>query len=147
TDIIEFNKKEVKTVLVIEDNELDSSQIVKMLQDDHIELTISKTGKEALKEISSREYDCIILDYTLEDIAGMDLINRVIEIKKRVTPVIVYSAKDFNRNELNQLNRISGTVILKGVNSLERLLEETVLHLHINHDDLAQEKRKIIENI
>ena len=49
--------------------------------------------------------------------------------------------------ELQQLNRIEALSFLKGVNSLEHLLEETVLHLHINHKDLAQEKRKIIENI
>jgi CheY-like chemotaxis protein len=36
--------------------------------------------------------------------------------------------------------------LLKGVNSLEQLLEESVLHLHINHKDLAPEKKKIIEN-
>src|SRR6185369_7594241 len=40
----------------------------------------------------------------------------------------------------------SNSVVLKGVNSLEHLLEETVFHLHINHKDLAPEKRKIIEN-
>ena len=37
---------------------------------------------------------------------------------------------------------LSNTVLLKGVNSLEHLLEETVLHLHINHKDLATGKTK-----
>jgi CheY-like chemotaxis protein len=48
---------------------------------------------------------------------------------------------------MNQLTRISNSIILKGVNSLEHLLEETVLHLHINHKDLAPEKKKVIESI
>ncbi|HYV93354.1 MAG TPA: HAMP domain-containing protein, partial [Chitinophagales bacterium] len=146
-DIIQFNEKQVKNVLVVEDNELDSSQIVKILQDDHINVTIANTGKKALKLISSKDYDCIILDYTLPDISGLDLVSRVSEVKKKLTPVIVYSAKDFSKSELNQLNRISSTIILKGVNSLEHLFEETVLQLHINHKDLAPEKKKVIENI
>jgi signal transduction histidine kinase/DNA-binding response OmpR family regulator/HAMP domain-containing protein len=146
-DIISFNKKEVKNVLVVEDNELDSSQIVKILQDDKIAITISDTGKKALKQMKSREYDCIILDYTLPDISGTDLINKVGKAKKILTPVITYSAKDFSRTELSQVNRVSSSVILKGVNSIEHLLEETVLQLHINHKDLAPEKKKIIENI
>jgi len=146
-DIINFHKKEVKNVLVVEDNELDSSQIVKILQDDKIEVTIADTGKKALKQINLKDYDCIILDYTLPDITGADLVNKITETKKRLTPVIVYSAKDFSKSELNQLNRLSNTIILKGVNSLEHLLEETVLHMHINHKDLAPEKKKIIENI
>src|SRR5205085_4702670 len=86
-------------------------------------------------------------DFTLPDISGMDLISKVGDIKKRLTPVVVYSAKDFSKGELSQLNLVSNTIILKGVNSLEHLLEETVLHLHINHKELAPEKRKVIENI
>jgi CheY-like chemotaxis protein len=146
-DIVTFNKKEVKSVLVIEDNEIESSQIAKILQGDTVNVTIASTGKKALKQLKSNGYDCIILDYTLPDMSGKDLISRVSESKQKLTPVIVYSAKDFNKTELNQLTRISNSVLLKGVNSLENLLEETVLHLHHNHKDLAPEKKKIIENI
>jgi CheY-like chemotaxis protein len=146
-DIIEFNAKQVKQVLVIEDNELDSSQIAKILQEDNVLVSIAATGERALEQVSTKEFDCIILDYTLPDISGMELINKVDALKKRLTPVIVYSAKDFNKNELNKLNRVSNSIILKGVNSLENLLEETILHLHINHKDLASEKRKLIENL
>ena len=67
--------------------------------------------------------------------------------KQKLTPVIVYTAKEFNKNELKVLGTSSNTIMLKGVNSLENLLEEIVLHLHINHNDLAPEKKKIIENI
>ncbi|MEP7265728.1 MAG: response regulator, partial [Bacteroidota bacterium] len=146
-DIIEFNKKEVKEVLVIEDNEIDSSQIAKMLTDENIHVTIADTGKQALKQLKGKDFDCIILDYTLPDITGLEMIAEVNEKKKKLTPVIVYSAKDFDKNELKQLNRNSNTILLKGVNSLEFLLEETVLHLHSNYKNLAPEKKKIIENI
>jgi HAMP domain-containing protein/signal transduction histidine kinase/DNA-binding response OmpR family regulator len=146
-DIVAFSKKELKQVLVIEDNEIDSSQIAKMLQSDSVKVTVASTGKKAIKYLQTKKYDCISLDYTLPDISGSDLLQQVAENKGKLTPVIVYSAKDFNKNELNQLNRNSNSVLLKGVNSLENLLEETVLHLHINHKNLAAEKRKIIENI
>jgi CheY-like chemotaxis protein len=146
-DIISFDKKEIKKILVIEDNEIDSSQIAKILQADNIQVNIAADGKKALRQIAGKDYDCIILDYTLPDISGVDMITKVSEAKKKLTPVIIYSAKDFNKNELNHLNSISNTILLKGVNSLEHLLEETVLHLHLNHKVLSQEKRKIIENI
>ncbi len=146
-DIVNFNNKKTKQVLVVEDNELESSLIANILRDDQIAISVANTGKKALKKINEGDYDCIILDYTLPDIAGSDLIGEVEKIKKNNTAVIVYSAKDFNKTELNQLNRVTNSVILKGVNSLEHLLEETVLHLHINHKNLAPEKIKIIENI
>jgi signal transduction histidine kinase/CheY-like chemotaxis protein len=148
-DIISFNKKEVKNVLVVEDNEIDSSQIVRILQADNMEVTIADTGKLALERITNKDkdFDCIILDYTLPDISGLDIVSKVGESKHKLTPVIIYSAKDFDKRELQHLGRTSNSIILKGVNSLEHLLEETVLHLHINHKDLPPEKKRVIENI
>ncbi len=146
-DIVSFSKKTVKQLLVIEDNEIDSSQITKIIKGDNIQVTIAATAKKALSMLSKKEFDCIIVDYTMPDMTGPDLIRKVGETKKKLTPVIVYSAKDFNKNELNLLNNNSNTILLKGVNSIEHLLEETILHLHINYKDLAPEKKKIIENI
>jgi CheY-like chemotaxis protein len=48
---------------------------------------------------------------------------------------------------LSNVNLNSSSLVLKGVNSIEHLLEETISHLHINHKNLAPEKRRIIENI
>jgi CheY-like chemotaxis protein len=58
----------------------------------------------------------------------------------------VYSAKSFNKDEMRQLTPNSNSILLKGVNSLETLLEETVLQLHIDHKELSPEKKRIIEN-
>ncbi len=148
-DIMGFHQKSVKKVLVVEDNEVDSSQIVKILQADNMEVVLADTGREAVAQIADKEndFDCIILDYTLPDISGTDIVNKVIENKQKHTPVIIYSGKDFGKKELQHLGRTSNSIILKGVNSLEHLLEETVLQLHINHKDLPQEKKKVIENI
>ena len=145
-DIVTLNKKESKELLVVEDNELESSQIAKLLQADNINVTIAATGEKALHELNSRDFDCIIFDYTLPDIPGDELLKRISESKKKLTPVIVYSAKSFNNTELKQLSPNSNSVLLKGVNSLETLLEETVLQLHIDHKELSPEKKRIIEN-
>ncbi|HTR28793.1 MAG TPA: HAMP domain-containing protein [Puia sp.] len=146
-DIVSFNNRETRRILVVEDNEIDSSQITRMLHGDNMEVTIATNGRSALQENDIKDFDCIILDYTLPDISGVELVRQVGEHKRRLTPVIVYSAKDFDKKELNHLHRTSNTILLKGVNSLEHLLEETVLHLHINHRELAPEKRRVIENI
>ncbi|HEX5113341.1 MAG TPA: response regulator, partial [Saprospiraceae bacterium] len=146
-DILAFNRKQVKELLVVEDNEIDSSQIVKLLKDDMVHVTIVDTGEKALAEITDHAFDCIILDYTLPDISGTELVNKISFLKEKSTPVIIYSAKDFTKNEANHLNALSNKIILKGVNSLEHLLEEAVIQLHIDHHQLAPEKRRFIENI
>jgi signal transduction histidine kinase/HAMP domain-containing protein/CheY-like chemotaxis protein len=148
-DIIEYHERKPKQLLIVEDNEIDSSQIAKILDNgDLIDITIASTGREALDLIESQSYDCIIVDYMLPDIGGLDFVTEINAHKKfQMTPVMVYSAKDFSPKEKTQLKQYANRILLKDVNSLELLLEETVLHLHLDHKDLLPEKQKIIENL
>ena len=145
-DILSYAQKATKSILIVEDNELDSSQIAKMLSDDKINIEIVGTGKQAVELISKKDYDCIILDYMLPDMPGEEVVHEITMVKKIFTPVIVYSMRDFSSAEVNNVNFNSNSHVTKGVNSLEILLAETVSQLHINHKDLAPDKRKIIEN-
>ena len=148
-DIVDFHERKTKQILIIEDNELDSSQIAKMLYNGELlNIEIASTGKEGLEMIKNNDYDCITADFMLPDIQGMDFITKLNSIKKQQsTPVIVYSARDFNAKEKIQLKQYAHRVLLKDVNSLDRLLEETVLQLHLDHKELLPEKRRIIENL
>ena len=145
-DIVSFHEKSVKQVLVVEDNEIDSSQIAKMLNGDKIDVTIASSGSEGIEHMKENNFDCVILDYSLPDISGEELIKSIGAHKSRHASVIVYSARDFNQSEVKMLNGKSNAVLLKGVNSLETLLEETVVQLHVDHRQLAPEKQRIIEN-
>ena len=148
-DIITFNQRKTKNVLVVEDNELDSSQIARILDNgDLINIEIANSGKDGLELVKKKTYDCIIVDFMLPDISGMEFVAEINHINKlQLTPVIIYSAKDFNVKEKNQLKQFTNRILLKDVNSLELLLEETILHLHINYKELLPEKRKIIDDI
>jgi CheY-like chemotaxis protein len=146
-DIAEFNEKEIKQLLVVEDNEFESSQIVKLLQEEKIEITIAETGQKALDLLRSFKFDTIILDYTLPDITGMDLLNQLDRDTQKIVPIIIYSAKDFSKKELQSLNKLSSSIVLKEANSLDRLLEETMMNLHVNYNTLPVEKRRMMENI
>jgi len=98
--------------------------------------------------MSEHTYDCVILDYTLPDLGGMDFVMEISTARKvQMMPIIIYSAKDFSTRERTQLKQFANRIILKDVNSIELLLEETVMHLHLNHKDLSPEKRKVIENL
>jgi CheY-like chemotaxis protein len=148
-DIVVYHSRKPKELLIVEDNEIDSSQIAKVLDNGELlNITIAATGKEALKLITANSYDCIIVDYMLPDISGLDFVTEINNIKKfQMTPVLIYSAKDFSPKERTQLKQYANRVLLKDVNSLELLLEEAVLHMHMDHKDLLPEKQKIIENL
>jgi signal transduction histidine kinase/CheY-like chemotaxis protein len=149
TDIVEYHAKKKRNVLVIEDNELDSSQVAKILANgDLIDLEIVDNGMRGLELIRQNDYDCVIVDYMLPDIGGMELVTEISQIKKKqLTPVLVYSAREFTPRERTQLKQYANKILLKDVNSLDLLLEETVLLLHIDHKSLSQKTRSLIENL
>jgi CheY-like chemotaxis protein len=148
-EIATFNERKVKNVLIVEDNELESSQIAKMLTNGElISIEIASTGKDGLELIQQKPFDCIIVDFMLPDIGGMEFVAEINHISKlQLTPIIIYSAKDFNGREKTQLKQYANRILLKDVNSLDLLLEETVMHLHIDHKKLLPEKRRIIDNL
>jgi len=149
SDIDQFSNRERRNLLIVEDNEFDASQMAKILQNgDLVNIEIAGTGKQALDLIKEKIYDCIIVDYMLPDLSGMELITEISTImKQQMTPVLIYSAKDFSARENSKLKQYANKIILKGVNSLDLLLEETIMVLHLNHNDLPPEKRKLIEGL
>jgi HAMP domain-containing protein/signal transduction histidine kinase/DNA-binding response OmpR family regulator len=149
SDIEQFSNRETRNLLIVEDNEFDASQMAKILQNgDMVNIEIAGTGKLALDLIKENIYDCIIVDYMLPDLSGMELVTEISTImKQQMTPVLIYSAKDFSARENSKLKQYANKIILKGVNSLDLLLEETIMVLHLDHNNLMPEKRKLIEGL
>jgi signal transduction histidine kinase len=148
-DIVHYNEVKQKRLLIVEDNELDSSQVAKMLDNgDILQIDIVSNGKDALKHIREQEYDGIIVDYMLPDIGGLEMVTEISQIRKTLmTPLLIYSARDFSPKERTKLKQYANRILLKDVTSLDLLLEEMVTLLHIDHRSLMPAKRKIIENL
>jgi CheY-like chemotaxis protein len=148
-DIVQYQLHKPRHLLIVEDNQMDSSQIARIMDNGElIDITIAATGNEGLQLISENLYDCIIVDYMLPDINGLDFVKEINNIKRfQMTPVLIYSARDFSPKEKTQLKQYANKILLKDFNSMELLLEEAVLHMHIDHKDMLPEKQKIIENL
>jgi signal transduction histidine kinase/HAMP domain-containing protein/CheY-like chemotaxis protein len=145
-DIVEHSNKNIKDLLIIENNELESMQMLNALSGLKINAKCISNAEEALKEVSSSAYDCIVVDYSLSENGSSNLIGKINQLKSHFTPIIIYSAKNFSTDELNELKRFSNTIMLKSVHSFEKLLEEVIVKLHINHKELTPEYRELIEN-
>jgi HAMP domain-containing protein/signal transduction histidine kinase/CheY-like chemotaxis protein len=149
SDIVQYSEQRSKKLLLIEDNELDSSHVAKILENgDLIEIDIVTSGKASLEAAQNKSYDGIIVDFMLPDMEGMDLLSDLAQIcKPQMTPLLVYSARDFSPKERTQLKQFANRVLLKDVTSLDLLLEEVTILLHIDHNSLLPEKRSVIENL
>jgi HAMP domain-containing protein/signal transduction histidine kinase/CheY-like chemotaxis protein len=148
-DIVTFSEKKIKKVLVVEDNEIDSSQIARMFTGiEQIKISAAPSGKQALGLWQNESFDAIIMDYLLPDMTVTELLKQMNSKKQlQLTPTIIYSAKDFTAEEMKSLKKIANNVILKDATSPDRLVEEMIEHLHINHKELPGSVKRMIENI
>jgi CheY-like chemotaxis protein len=62
-------------------------------------------------------------------------------------PVVVFTGRELSVEEEVQLQAIARSVVVKGVQSPERLLDETALFLHRLIADLPPEKQRLLERL
>ncbi len=137
-----------KRLLVIEDNGNERASIVELLGHDDIEIVAVGSGSEALTALRERRYDCCVVDLRLPDMSGFELLDKLqAEPGLRDIPVVVFTGKELSEHEETQLHAVAKSVVLKDVQSPERLLDETALFLHRVISDLPEGKRKMIERL
>jgi HAMP domain-containing protein/CheY-like chemotaxis protein/signal transduction histidine kinase len=146
--IQQFTKPRTKQLLVVDDDETERSSIVELLAHQDVEISSAATGEEAWELINDRSFDCIVLDLRLPDISGFDLLARIeAEASLRELPVVVFTGKELSEEEETRLRKIAKSVIIKGVQSPERLLDETALFLHRVVSNLPPEKQRMLERL
>jgi CheY-like chemotaxis protein len=137
-----------KRLLVIEDNDIERASILALLGHEDIEIVSAATGAEALATLRAQSFDCCVVDLRLPDMTGMDLLEQLqAEADLRNIPVVVFTGKDLSPSEDARLRAVAKSVVLKDVQSPERLLDETALFLHRVIADLPEDKRRMIERL
>jgi len=146
---IEYHiSKKIKTVLLIEDSENSRKALRILIGKEDVHCFEAETGKMALEIYQQNHIDCVILDLGLPDMSGIDLINKLENINgKDMAPIIVHTGRELTKEEHAELQKHSETIIIKGIKSEERLLDETALFLHRTITSLPKSKLPIINNL
>jgi len=135
-------------LLIVEDNDIERSSMVEMLGYRDIEIVAVPTGTEALQLLGEQRFDCMVLDLRLPDMTGFELLEKMRTNPSFAdVPVVVFTGKDLDSSEEARLKTLAKSVILKDVQSPERLLDETSLFLHRVITDLPAEKQAMLEHI
>lgn len=121
---------ETQKILVIEDDDVTRQLIKSILTPTNVQIEETNTGKEALELISTKKYDCIVLDLGLPDITGNELLAKLTKNKVKIPNTIIYTGKELSRSEHRELSKYTNSIILKGLKSDERLMDEVSLFLH-----------------
>ncbi len=137
-----------RRLLVIEDNAVEQMSIRELLGHDDVEIVMAGTGSAGLDLLNEERFDCVVLDLRLPDMSGFDVLE---ELRRDESlseiPVIVFTGRELAAEEDARLHSMARSIVVKGVESPERLLDETALFLHRIVTDLPNEKQQMIQRL
>ncbi len=146
--IREYSQPRRKRLLVVEDNPTEQLSTRELLWHEDIDIDVVDSGSAALEALKRNIYDCIVLDLRLPDMSGFDVLE---QIKGNATlrdlPVVVFTGRELSAEEDAQLRTLARSVVVKDVESPERLLDETALFLHRVVSELPESKQQMIDRL
>jgi CheY-like chemotaxis protein len=148
THIRDYSQPRLKRLLLVEDNPTEQMSTRELLWHEDIEIEVADSGIAALNALNSGQYDCVVLDLRLPDMTGFEILERLGESPKlKDIPVVVFTGRDLTSGEDARLRTLARSVVVKDVESPERLLDETALFLHRVVADLPELKQQMLDRL
>jgi len=148
TQIKEYARPRRKRLLIVEDNEAEQLSIRELLHHDDIEIVTTDTGAGALSTLREAPCDCVVLDLRLPDMSGFEVLDQIRHDETLSNiPVVVFTGRELSAEEDAELHTMARSIVVKGVESPERLLDETALFLHRVITELPVEKQRMLEKL
>jgi HAMP domain-containing protein/CheY-like chemotaxis protein/signal transduction histidine kinase len=148
SQIKEYAKPRRKRLLIVEDNAAEQMSIRELLDHDDIEIVTTDTGAGALSTMRENPCDCVVLDLRLPDMSGFEVLDSIRhDDSLSNVPVVVFTGRELSVEEDAELHTMARSIVVKGVESPERLLDETSLFLHRVITELPIEKQRMLEKL
>ncbi|HEX4183587.1 MAG TPA: response regulator, partial [Caulobacteraceae bacterium] len=143
-----FAEPRRRRLLVVEDNPAEQLGVTELLAHDDIDIESVSSGGEALERLRAEPADCVVLDLRLPDMSGFEVLERLRDDGSLAdTPVVVFTGRELTPEEDMRLRTMARSVVVKGVESPERLLDETALFLHRIVADLPASKQEMLDRL
>jgi HAMP domain-containing protein/CheY-like chemotaxis protein/signal transduction histidine kinase len=148
SQIMEYARPRRKRLLIVEDNAAEQMSIRELLDHNDIEIVTTGTGAGALSTLRENPCDCVVLDLRLPDMSGFEVLDTIRQDDSLSNvPVVVFTGRELSVEEDAELHTMARSIVVKGVESPERLLDETSLFLHRVITELPIEKQRMLEKL
>ena len=139
---------ERRRVLAVEDDAGTQKAIRALLENAQTSIETEPLGERALQRLQTEKFDCVVLDLKLPDIDGFEFLRRLhARGGEQHPPVVVYTGRVLSREEHRELSALAQSVVVKGAESPERLLDEVTLFLHALKEQLPAAQQQMLERL
>jgi HAMP domain-containing protein/signal transduction histidine kinase/CheY-like chemotaxis protein len=142
----QYANTKVRTLLIVEGDGIKSDAITGLLASDAVKTIVVKNGDAALKHLQNERVDALILPRTAKNKTSIDLLS---EFKKagNLVPTVIFTERKLPAKEQTALKQFYRSIQIKAVNSLAKLIAETVLYLHLPESVLPVASQKLLADL
>ncbi len=135
----------VRRLLVAVGDEATRDEIERLIGGEDLEITAVASGGDALSEVHTSTFDCMLLVADLPDMGLVELLKRIrSHTGSPDLPGVAIVDDDFPAEDRASLERYADSIILKDGRYPERVLDETALFLHRVEKNLPDDKRRML---
>ena len=138
-------ERRTRELLVVEGDEDQRKEMLRLVENTDVTTTFLRTGEEALAALGAKQFDCVVLDPELPDIAAPQLIERIRQMGQNDLPIIIYNGENLKPEDAAALEKLAHESIVLEARSPEQLLEETSLFLHRVEADMPEAERRLLQ--
>ena len=131
---------------MVEDDEGTRLAIRHALGDLTADIVEVATAEDAYQALHGQAFACMIVDLNLGDSNGFELLERIDadqSIEDKV-PAIIYTGQVLDPDEYKALRQRAHSIVIKGADSPQRLVDEVSLFLHSPEASLPEEQKLMI---
>ncbi len=143
-----FAERTSHSLLVAIHDEERRQQALEYIENTDIKVIVSDTGRKALNQLRTKDFDCILTDMDLPDMSCVHFVREMQKnAKNRLKPVIIYRSKKLSSEEEADLEELLKTAVVKEVKSPVGMMDETTLFLHRKAENLPERQRETLVKI
>lgn len=136
------------SVLLVEDSDDDTELILRELHDSEFTVICARTAMEAAKHLGSKKFDVVLLDLSLPNGAGMELIRFMLSLARGIPVVLITGGADDETVRGLSQSGIKGYISKK---SLTREALRAVMLIAGKDDErltaLREEREAVVEKL
>ncbi|HMI93023.1 MAG TPA: response regulator, partial [Polyangiales bacterium] len=111
-------------ILIVEDDTEVAESLARQLRGDQLEAMRASSAAEARTLLARERFACMVLDLSLPDMDGLELLRTLREEGVDAPPVIVHTGRPLTKIETQRIESYAEAIVVKDGPAVERVLDE-----------------------
>ena len=131
TTVEQAISSDIRHTLLLDADDSSRAHMKKLLVKKGLNVGEAKTAADAMASQLEHEWQCIVMDVDLPDMSGLSFLESLYEkLRGKMPSIVIHTSQKFDKEEHNQLQKYSSSMVLKGDLASERVLDEVSLFIH-----------------